>query len=76
MHCGSKCRYGRKDVNTVLHGYCRGGGWFCFDDDLIFKLKTVVESVNVWMWNIAMKLLSHIVGCSCRSRSLPKMTEI
>lgn len=25
----------------------RGGGWFCFDDDLIFKLKTVVESVNV-----------------------------
>lgn len=47
MHCGSKCRYGRKDVNTVLRGYCRGGGWFCFDDDLMFKLKTVVESVNV-----------------------------
>lgn len=47
MYCGSKCRYGRKDVNIVLCGYCCGGGWFCFDDDLIFKLKIVVESVNV-----------------------------
>lgn len=37
MHCGSKCRLGGKDVITVLHGYCLGGGWFCFDNDLIFN---------------------------------------